>query len=179
MDDIARGLAMSKKTLYQYVSNKSELVDKILDYSYNREVALLDKVMEKDMNAIDALLEMSQLINEEMQLFTPAVSFDLHKYYPEIFRKHVEKSQKFAYDAVYKNLKQGIRQGLYRKEINPEILATLYIKKIEDMHSEDFFAQRNFSFDVVFEVMFENHVRGIANAEGIAYFEKRKKDYHF
>ncbi|HKK58619.1 MAG TPA: hypothetical protein VJ937_04020, partial [Salinivirga sp.] len=136
-------------------------------------------VAEKGTNAIDALLEMSQLINEEMELFTPAVTFDLQKYYPEIFRKHMEQSQKFAYDAVYQNLQQGMEQGLYRKEINPEVVATLYINKIEDMHDPDFFSKNNITFELIFETMFENHVRGIANQKGIEYYEKRKKDYQF
>lgn len=179
MDDIARALGMSKKTLYQFVSNKSELVEQIMQYSLKREEALLDEVMEQDTNAIDALLEMSQLINEEMELFTPAVTFDLQKYYPEPFRKHIEQSKKFAYDAVFKNLQQGIRQGLYREEINPEVVATLYINKIEDMHDPDFCIKNDITFEMIFETMFENHVRGIANQKGIEYFEKRKKEYHF
>ncbi len=179
MEDIARGLGVSKKTLYVHVQNKNELVEKILDYSCQRQVALLERVTDKGTNAIDALLEMSQLINEEMELFTPAVTFDLQKYYPETFRKHMEKSQKFAYDAVYQNLKQGMKQGLYREEINPEVVATLYINKIEDMHDPDFYSKNNITFEMIFETMFENHVRGIANQKGIEYFEKRKKDYQF
>ncbi len=30
MDDVARELGISKKTLYQYVSNKTELVEKVI-----------------------------------------------------------------------------------------------------------------------------------------------------
>lgn len=179
MDDLARAMGISKKTLYQHVQNKSDLVDKILDYSFYREKAFMEECTQEHVNAIDALLEMSKLISEEMKLFTPAVSFDLQKYYPEIFRRHVEKSQKFAYDAVYKNLQMGIKQGLYRQDINPEVVATLYINKVEDMHDPDFYSKNNITFEMIFETMFENHVRGIANAKGIEYFEKRRKDYQF
>jgi AcrR family transcriptional regulator len=179
MEDIARAMGVSKKTLYQYVSNKNDLVEKILDYTYQREVALLEECTQNDVNAIDALLKMSQLISEEVKLFTPTVTFDLKKYYPETFRKHVEKSQKFAYKAVSRNLHQGIAQGLFREEINAEVVATLYINKIEDVHDEDFFKGKEFTFDLIFETMFENHIRGIANEKGIAYFEKRKNHNQF
>jgi len=179
MDDISRALGISKKTLYQYVTNKNELIEKILDYTYLRMVKLLDESMKENTNAIDSLLAVSQLISDEMKLFTPTVSFDLKKYYPEQFKAHLAKSQKFAYNAIYLNLEQGIKQGLYRKEINAEVVAALYINKVEDVHDENFFKDKEMSFEVIFETMFENHVRGIANAKGIDYFEKRKKDYQF
>ncbi|MFO7863848.1 MAG: TetR/AcrR family transcriptional regulator [Salinivirgaceae bacterium] len=179
MDDIAKAMGVSKKTLYQFVTNKNDLIEKILDFTYQREVALLEECTKNDVNAIDALLKMSQLISEEVKLFTPTVTFDLKKYYPEIFRRHVEKSQKFAYKAVYRNLQQGISQGLFRKEINAEVVATLYINKIEDVHDENFFKGKEFTFDLIFETMFENHIRGIANEKGIAYFEERKNHYQF
>jgi AcrR family transcriptional regulator len=179
MDDIAKAMGVSKKTLYQFVTNKNDLIEKILDFTYQREVALLEECTKNDVNAIDALLKMSQFISEEVKLFTPTVTFDLKKYYPEIFRRHVEKSQKFAYKAVYRNLQQGISQGLFRKEINAEVVATLYINKIEDVHDENFFKGKEFTFDLIFETMFENHIRGIANEKGIAYFEERKNHYQF
>lgn len=179
MDDIARSMGMSKKTLYQFISNKNELVEKILDYSHQRMVSLLEETLSRNINAIDSLLAMSQLINDDMKLFTPTVSFDLKKYYPDIFKRHMAESQKFAYNAICNNLELGIEQGLYRKEINAEIVAALYINKIEDVHDENFFKDKEISFDLIFETMFENHVRGIANTDGLAYFEKRKQNYQF
>ncbi|PLX18831.1 MAG: hypothetical protein C0599_11675 [Salinivirgaceae bacterium] len=177
MDDISREMGISKKTLYKHVKNKNELVEKILEFTFEREQQFFCDKAKPEVNAIDALLEVSIFISEQIKLFTPSVSFDLKKYYPEVFKAHMEKSQKYAYEAVYTNLVNGINQGLYRKEINPEVVATLYVNKIEDVHDQEFYTEKDFSFELIFETMFENHIRGIANEKGIAYFEKRRKDY--
>lgn len=177
MDDIAREMGVSKKTLYQHIKNKNELVEKILDFSFDREQAFFNEKSKPEVNAIDALLEVSVFISDQIKLFTPSVTFDLKKYYPEIFKAHIEKSQKYAFEAVHANLVNGIAQGIFRKEINPEVVATLYVNKIEDLHDQEFYTEREFSFELIFETMFENHIRGIANEKGIAYFEKRRKDY--
>ena len=177
MDDISREMGISKKTLYQHVKNKNELVEKILDFSFEREQKFFNEKSKPEVNAIDALLEVSIFISDQIKLFTPAVAFDLKKYYPEIFKGHMEKSQKYAFEAVHSNLVNGIKQGLYRKEINPEVVATLYVNKIEDLHNPEFYSEKEFTFELVFETMFENHIRGIANDKGLAYFEKRRKDY--
>ena len=39
MDDIAKELGMSKKTLYQYVENKNDLVEKLLNHLINSSQA--------------------------------------------------------------------------------------------------------------------------------------------
>ena len=44
------------------------------------------------------------------------------------------------------------------------------------MHNKEFCVLENITFDQLFEVMFENHIRAIATPEGIAYFEKRKSE---
>ena len=49
------------------------------------------------------------------------------------------------------------------------------MQKIEDLHDPNFYKSDEISFDEVFHVMFENHIRGIANEKGISYFEERKK----
>jgi hypothetical protein len=72
---------------------------------------------------------------------------------------------------IKENIKQGIREGLYRAELQPELIANLYVKKMENILDPDFFPEGKFSFKKVFNMMFESHIRGIANDEGIKYFE--------
>ena len=48
MDDLAKELGMSKKTIYQYVANKTELVEMVLNYMLEKESFLcLDKENEE------------------------------------------------------------------------------------------------------------------------------------
>ena len=76
---------------------------------------------------------------------------------------------------IKQNFEQGIAEGLYRNDLNIELVARLYIQKLEDVHNQEFLESVNFGFEKVFEVMFDNHIRGIANAEGLDYYENQIK----
>lgn len=179
VDDIARELGISKKTFYKYIANKEELIKLIMNYSFSRIKEKVEEVIQSKYNAIDALLEISKTVNEDVKLFTPTVSFDLKKYYPEIYNEHINRSKEWVMKAVTTNLKNGIKQGYYRKEINPDIVAALYVNKIEALHSSELCEKHEITFELIFETMFENHLRGIANKSGVEYFEKQKISYKF
>lgn len=175
MDDISRELGMSKKTLYQFFSNKSDLIGEVLGQDFHNFESKLQSVMHLDNNAIDDLLALSMVIDEHMKEINPVVSFDLKKYYPEIYRENLEKKRVFASAYLKENIEKGIRENIYRSDLNIELIAKLYMRKIEDLHDPDFHDMNKTSFAEVFHVMFDNHIRGIANENGIRYFEERKK----
>ncbi|NCA84848.1 MAG: TetR/AcrR family transcriptional regulator [Clostridia bacterium] len=178
MEDIARQLGISKKTLYQYVNSKTEL----LQESFARMIAdFSDGVAElrsKNLNAIDELLEMSLRVSEEITQFSFSNIYDLQKYYPEIYKEHLNQKKQLAYEFIRENLSKGIQQGIYRSEQQVELIAGFYIQKIHSMHDPDFQDSTGKSCDEIFAAVFENHIRGIANAEGLAYFEQRKQHYN-
>jgi AcrR family transcriptional regulator len=175
MDDICRELGMSKKTLYQYFGNKSILVNRILEQSFETFETHITAIGEQELNAIDSLLELSRVIDGHMNEVSLSVSFDLQKYYPEIHREYLAKKHDFASRFIRENAEKGIKEGLFRPELNIELISRLYIQKIEDLHDPAFLLGGEFSFSEVFHVMFENHIRGIANENGIRYYEERKK----
>ena len=68
---------------------------------------------------------------------------------------------------------------MYRDDLSIELIARLYISRLIDLHNPDFFPPDKFSFATLFEVMFENFIRGISNEEGIKYYKKQKKSMKF
>jgi hypothetical protein len=107
------------------------------------------------------------------------VSFEIRKYYPQVYEDYICNKKELIITSILRNLDQGIKEGLYREDLNREIVAHLYFKKIEEFHTLEAEDLRDFSYSKVFEVMFENHIRGIANEMGIAYFEKQKEKLNF
>jgi AcrR family transcriptional regulator len=177
MDDISRELGMSKKTLYQHFLNKADLVSHVLQSGHEDFTAKINSIVCNDSNAIDDLLEISLVIDRHMKETNLAVTFDLQKYYPGLYREYLDKKRAFASQYLVRNIEKGIRQSIYRDDLNIELIARLYIQKIEDLHDPSLFDMEKISFAEVFQVMFENHIRGIANEKGIKYFEDRKKTF--
>ncbi len=176
MDDICQNLKISKKTLYQYVKNKEDLIEKLFyygDLKWDRQFALI-KV--ENLNAIEILLKASLLVHEEMGRMDPKTKFEMHKYYQPVFVRFMEKKQNNIFNHISQNIQKGISEGLYRGDLNIELVASLYVRNLVDLHNKDYCFIENITFDQVFEAMFENHIRAISTPEGIAYFEKRKSE---
>lgn len=170
MDDIAKELGMSKKTLYQYVENKTDLVEKLLNHLISASPACITDES-KNLNAIDVLLQVSVKVREEIKEMNPAIAFDLEKFYPVIYRNFVQGKRDHIYRKIKENLEQGIREGIYRNDVDSDLVAKLYVQKLIDLHNPDFLSSVDFSFEKVFQVMFDNHIRGISNPVGLAYYQ--------
>jgi AcrR family transcriptional regulator len=175
MDDLCRYMGISKKTLYCYVNSKSDLIRHMLEFQFNTVLELFQKVQNKKFNAIDTLLEFSKSLGQLLKDYktNPTLEYDLMKYYPEIYKTHTEHRNKLMIKHLKDNIRQGMKEGYYRDDLNPEIIANLYITRMKDILSPDFFPEGKFSFRKIFNTMFENHIRGISNEAGIKYFETK------
>lgn len=176
MDEISRRLGISKKTLYCFVKNKEELIEKMFQYEGLKWISLWEKISEQPINAIEKLLKISLLVNEEMNNLNPMLKFELKKYYEQTFDKYMENKRLFIYQRMVHNMKQGIEEKLYRQDLNVELVATIYINGFIEMHNSDVCKLHDITFEQVFTVMFENHIRAISTPDGVSYFENRKKE---
>lgn len=176
MDDISRSLGISKKTLYQYVKSKEDLIEKLFYYDEMKWDNEFSKIRQEDLNAIDILIRVSLLVFDEMGRLNSKLKFELKKYYEPIYYQFMVRKQNHIFSHISRNLEKGIKEGLYRSDVNVELVAGLYVRNLVEMHNKDYCFVENITFDQVFEVMFENHIRAISSPEGIAYFEKRKSE---
>lgn len=176
MDDISRNLGISKKTLYLYVKSKEDLIEKIFLYDQLRWDREMAKIVNKEMNAIEILVQVSLMVFDEMGRFDPKLTWELKKYYEPIFQDFMVRKQNHIYSNISKNIIKGIAEGLYRSDVNVELVAGLYVRNLVMMHNKDFCIAEDITLEQLIEVMFENHIRAIATPEGIAYFEKRKSE---
>jgi AcrR family transcriptional regulator len=173
MDDIYKELGMSKKTIYQYFANKTELVEKVLAYMHEKERIPCIGEDTTNMNAIDILLAVSRNVSVQLKDMNPINAYELQKYYPAIYREFIIRKRDHVFEQVKQNFTQGIAEGIYRNDLDIDLVARLYIQKLVDVHDPEFLSSTNFGFEKVFQVMFDNHIRGIANAVGLAYYEKQ------
>jgi AcrR family transcriptional regulator len=176
MDDISRKVGISKKTLYQYVKSKEDLIETLFYYDQVKWDRELSKLKIEELNAIEILLQVSLMISDEMEKLNPKIKYELKKYYEPIFSGFMIKKQNHIFDYISKNIHKGIREGLYRSDVNVELVASLYVRNLMDIHNKDYCIIKNITFEQVFQVMFENHIRAISTNEGLAYFEKRKSE---
>jgi AcrR family transcriptional regulator len=180
MDDICQEAGISRKKLYNYFTSKNDLVEKLLNLEREHfEIIFNTDKFDGAVNAIDILLMVSKEVSNKFTDISPSMTFDLKKYYPDIYHKHVEERIEFIFEKIRINLVKGINQGVYRDDLSVELVSRLYIRRLIDLHNPEFFPADKFSFQTLFDVMFDNFIRGIANEKGIEYYEKQKKKISF
>lgn len=179
LDEISSKTGIPKEVLLKYVSGEEELVEKVLDFERDRFEEIFKIHNFEGVNAIDILLIVSKEVAEKFMDISPSVTFVLKNHFPDIYQQHFILRRDFIYEKIKINLTKGIGQGMYRDDLSIELVARLYLSRLIDLHNPDFFPPEKFSFDTIFNVMFENFIRSIAKPEGLAYYEKKKKDFKF
>lgn len=178
-EHIAHELGIDIALLKSYFTSETQLIERLLEIERESFKSIFDEFNFEDTNAIEILLIVSEVMNTRFVDLSPSVTFELRQLYPEVYQTHIEQRIDFIYNKMKINIEKGIRQGVYREDVSIELLARLYISRLIDLHNFDFFPPERFSFKMLYEVMFDNFIRGIANDKGLKYYKKRRKFYQF
>jgi AcrR family transcriptional regulator len=130
MDDIAAKIGISKKTIYQFYSDKEQLVKQVIAaiINKNQETCEIDRK-----RAIDAVHEIFLAMQQMSELFhhmNPSILFDMHKYYPEAYKVFLKYKNGYLYNIIKENINRGIKEELYREDINLEIMTRYRLESI-------------------------------------------------
>ena len=108
MDDICSHLKISKKTLYQYFSNKDDLVEQIMMHRRNNYRTQKDIEELKQHNSVEIMLTIRDHIIRSFNSRMPANLFDLKKYHPDVYQRVNNKDQIFIQNLFNKLIDKGI-----------------------------------------------------------------------
>jgi hypothetical protein len=169
MDDVAKALGMSKKTLYQYVKDKNDLVNQTITRHLTDMDALCEKVFSSENNAILQMLKIAKMMINMHQGVNPGALFDLKKYHPETYQFFTAHKENAIQNQVVKNLKLGIEQGLYRQNINVEITAGFYIALVMECVSSEHKLLSSMPFANKYAELVRYNMYSLCTPKGIEY----------
>ena len=114
MDDVAREMGISKKTIYRYFDNKADLVHKCVTLVHDTIKSRMEEIHRSAKNAIDELFDIDRVVREIMENHNPGVRFQLRKYYPKTHNEVFYGRKKLILKMIAENIENGKRDGLYR-----------------------------------------------------------------
>ena len=175
MDDIARELGISKKTLYQAVENKKDLLMQVIQAHVAAELEEMNTIQDEATDAIDEMLRVTQYVLPTLRQMSPTVIYDLQKYYQEVWQLIEGYHNEHIFNMIKTNVERGISEGIYRDDFNADIVAKLYVGKTVLVIDEDLFPLKNYNKENLFKEYIKYHIRGIASAKGLKLLEKHFK----
>ncbi len=171
MDDICHKLGISKKTLYEYFTDKKQLVWSVLEYISEMPTPPYTEGIPKDINALEELLFYYDIQAKMIQDHKPGFMYDLKKYYPRFFEHFHKKKRMRFIEKVRENLEKGKAEGFFRADLNEEIITRLTLMRMECLMSTDIFTDTSYSNAELFHEIFRFHLFGIVNETGRKFLE--------
>lgn len=179
MDDIAKELRIPKKTIYRYFKNKEDLIESMLRYQLQRDFERYKTIADNEvLNAINVLLSVSVAVCDTLKQVSFSHLFDLKKYYPQQYNAFWNSKREMIQRYIFENVCKGVSQGIYRSDLNTELIALLYAINLEKFNAGTDELLSKYSFEEVFRTMFENHIRAITNQKGLDYFLRKKEAFY-
>lgn len=175
MDDVASQLGMSKKTIYQFYADKDSLVEDVIDIELHESECTCANHKALSSNAIDEIFLAMDMMQELLSRMNPNVIFDMEKYHPNAFKKYNEFKNKFLYTMIKQNLEKGKEEGLYRPEVNTEIMTRFRLASTFLVFNPDLFPLGKHSLATVIIETTDNFLCGLATAKGLKLIQKYKQ----
>lgn len=178
MDDIANSLGMSKKTLYQYFADKDELVTAVVEAHITE---MQTDCLQCSVKATDAVHEISitmDSITEELGNMNPMLLYDLEKFHFNAYQKFKQHKDKFLCNIIRKNMEWGIKDELYRNDIDVDVLCRFRIESMLIPFNVTVFPPGKYNLAAISEQLMEHFAYGIVTPKGYKliqkYHEQRK-----
>ncbi len=175
MDDIAKELGMSKKTIYQFYKEKDDLVNQLCEIEMKRNEKKFEEVFNDSNNPIHEIMLISENIREMLQNVNPMFFLDLQKFHPNAFVKFQSFKENCAFKDIVRNIKKGKEEGYYRPEIDEEFAAKHRLAQIDMLFFGNYFSFDKISFTQSHQLILDMFVYGICTIKGHKLINEYKK----
>jgi hypothetical protein len=125
-------------------------------------------------NAIHEVLQAYEMVEEMFANMNPAIVFDLEKYHPAVYKKFQQHKYVFLHQIIRQNLEKGIKEELYRPEINIDILTKLRIETMMLAFNSEVFPTNRTNLVKIQQEILEHFLYGLATAKGQKMIQKYK-----
>ena len=117
-------------------------------------------------NAIDEVIRIGRYIVRTLRDLSPNTMYDLKKYYRNCWDRLEQLHKGYLLEVVKENLNWGVKEGLYREEINIDIIAKLYMNKAMFLVDEDIFPLKDYRRDELVKEHILYHLHGVITTKG-------------
>ncbi|WP_426058528.1 TetR/AcrR family transcriptional regulator [Hymenobacter sp. B1770] len=166
MDDIAASMAMSKKTLYKWFENKDQIVLATMELHLGKVQGECASMSGQAATAVEEMMRITAWAEQQFSSMHPGIFYDLQKYYPAAWSLFAAHKSTFILAQITKNLERGMTEGLYRSDLDVDVLARMHLAQIDLMFNAELFPPGQFAAQRVSRILDEHFLLGVASLKG-------------
>lgn len=172
MDDIAKDLGISKRTIYQHFPDKEAIVILVVKQELDTQQCQMDKMDEDKLNPIAQMIQGADYMRISLAHMNPVVFHDLKKYHPLAWDMFHQYKHEYIIKEIGENLVEGVESGLYRKDINVDMLSILRIEQVLLAFDPTVFPADRFNMMNIQMEFVKHFLHGILTPRGLEYYTK-------
>jgi AcrR family transcriptional regulator len=131
--EIAQALGISKKTLYKEFETKEDILKAVILPKLAAGAKELDDILTNEsLSYIERLRAVMTLIGMQYQRVSHVLIRDMYLHAPEVWQLITEYREK-RIEKFAELLKQGVREGVFRAEIDPHVVMALYQAAVDGL----------------------------------------------
>ena len=166
MDEIASQSGVSKKTIYQYYADKDELVDAVMEEEEKKVKSDSNECFDQSKDAVEEFLLTISRIYTRFSKMNPVIISDMERFHPKAHSRFQKMKYDHLFKVIQKNLQRGIEEGLYRSEIDTEVIARYRLESIMIPFNLSVYPPAKFSLAAVTKELMEHYLFGLATVKG-------------
>lgn len=174
MDDIAKHIGVSKKTIYLHYKDKDELVHCLMKDHFKRDEENFTCIFNESVNIVEEVFKVMKSMTERLSKINPLLIYELQKYYPKSWSLMKEFKDKFVMGRVEESIEKGKQDGIVREDANAKILARLRMEEVEMAFNPTVFPPDKFNVLNVQLALTEHFLYGICTLKGHKLINKYK-----
>lgn len=167
MEEIAKKIGISKKTIYNYFDCKADIIELLISRHYKELNKAVLEIVSNANNAIEIFVKIAGLIKETNQAASLFVRRDLIKHFPHIVEKINNDNKTAAFNGIKKNILVGIKQGVYRSNINVELITRIFVNSLNQLMIQEIMEEKEVFIDTYYDEIHSYHIHGIATPKGV------------
>lgn len=177
MDDIARSLGMSKRTLYELFDDKEELLflamHRYFDEQHERTHALCAE-------SSDVLMALFLALNQLLDTAPASARLvdNLKKFYPAVYKRLLSEGQEKNIADFRRMLETGVKQGLFITDFNFDLAISMLFHAAEGLiRSREIIVPVGMTERDAFVQIIGTFFRGISTRKGLELVDEYKRRY--
>jgi AcrR family transcriptional regulator len=172
MDEIASQLGISKKTIYQFFTDKDDMVSAVIEQEIKKNETECNEFRDHAADAVHQVFLALESLEEMLKYTNPLMLYDLEKHHPRSFLKLRDYKYQFLYRILIDNLQWGIEEETYRRDLNKDIVAKSRIESAFLVFNPDLFPHSRYNIQQVNYELAMLFLHGVTTIKGKQLIEK-------
>lgn len=172
MDDIARRLAISKKTIYQHFTDKEDILVQVTQYRMSKDQELMHCSFTTAETPIHEMLAMLDEMRKNADKMNPTLMMDIKRYYPKAWSLYIKFKEEYIMKGMIDTIRRGIDDGYFRADVNPEILARMRVEQVEMAFEMTVFSDKAYDMMDIQQELTHHFVRGLLTEKGFEIYNQ-------